>query len=79
MAALFVTSADTMETLLRQQSHQLDQARTLATKLANTEINIATLVVKSYCLAVAQTLFLRGILFFAVAASIALISKVISG
>ena len=79
VAAFFVTSTETMKTLLKKQDDQMDQARILATKLANTEMNIPTLIVKTNCLAVAQTLFLRGIIFFGVGASIALISKVISG
>lgn len=79
VAAFFVTSTETMKTLLKKQDDQMDQARLLATKLENTEMNIPTLIVKTNCLAVAQTLFLRGIIFFGVGASIALISKVISG
>lgn len=79
VAAFFVVSANTMDTLLQKQGDQTDRSWILATKLANIEMNIPTVIVKTNYLAVSQALFLRGILFLGLAASTALISKVVTG
>ncbi len=64
---------------MQKQGDQTDRSWILATKLANIEMNIPTVIVKTNYLAVSQALFLRGILFLGLAASTALISKVVTG
>lgn len=70
LTAFYLSSADTIKNRLEEDN--TDQARIIAEKLTNIEMNTPALLLKSNFLAVTQTLFLRGIIFISIGALSAL-------
>lgn len=75
VAPFYVSSAGTVKRSLQKGS--LDEASLAAEKLVNAEMNVPALIVKTNCLSVAQSLFVRGIALLGIGALPALLSLII--